>query len=144
VKKTFRQEDGSFVTIEGTAEEIRQYERIVENDRRGNEPKKQKPDVLKGLPETAEEVKKILERLGWEPKEKQPRPLPQPIVTPWIPPFPSWCLRCGGNPCVCHITYPSWPTYPQIWYRTTAGDSITLTGDTTMPSSRSIYEFHGG
>lgn len=68
MKKTFRQEDGSFVTIEGTAAEIREYERIVESDRRGNEPKKQRPDVLKGTPTpAADQIRKILEDLGMRP-----------------------------------------------------------------------------
>jgi hypothetical protein len=122
MKKTFRQEDGSFVTIEGTADEIRQYERIVESDRRGNEPKKQGPDVLKGE-EASDALKELLEKLG------NPRPV-QPTFVPWTP---SWCIKCGGQPCVCYLTYPPWPTYPQIWYKTVAGNVITVSGDSTLP-----------
>lgn len=137
MKKTFRQEDGSFVTIEGTAEEIRQYERIVESDRRGNEPKKQRSDVLKGAPEpTADQIRKIIEDLGMKPQPQETSPV-QPIL-PWTgPALLSWCPRCGGAPCVCYLTYPSWPPSFQIWCKT-----ATVSGDSTLPSS--VYDGFNG
>lgn len=136
MKKTFRHEDGSFVTIEGTAEEIRQYERIVENDRRGNEPKKQGPDVLKGVPALGvDEIKKLIEDLGLKPQEARPS---QPIL-PWTTvPYPPWCPKCGGSPCACYLTYPPWPTYPQIWCKT-----VTVSGDSTAPTPN-IHGLYGG
>lgn len=132
MKKTLRQEDGSFVTIEGTAEEIRQYERIVESDRRGQEPKKQSPDVLKGAPELdADQIRKILEDLGMRPQLQETRPV-QPIVPRTVPYHPSWCPRCGGLPCVCDLAYPAWPLYPgQIWCKT-----VTVSSDSTYAGDR--------
>jgi hypothetical protein len=134
MKKTFRQEDGTLITIEGTADEIGQYERIVENDRRGQEPKKQRPDVLKGaLTPGADQIRKILEDLGMGPQPQETRLTEQPIL-PWTTPWqPTWCIRCGGSPCMCYHVYPSWPLYPQIWCKT-----VTVTGDSTLPASTHV------
>jgi hypothetical protein len=127
VKKTFKQTDGSFVTIEGTAEEIRQYERIVESDRRGQEPKKQAPDVLKG--NEAKGFQEIIAELRRQLGQQQEVQPVAPLL-PWLPPMTS-CLKCGRSPCACYSVYPGWPGYPyQIWCKT-----VTVSGDSTLPAN---------
>lgn len=129
MKKRFRQDDGSFVTIEGSPEEIREYERMLERDR-APKPSKQQPDVLKGIEAGNDELRRLLDELQ-KPERRGSDPSPAP-TTPWWPapsPYISWCVRCGGCPCVCHVTYPTWPLYPQIWYRT-----VTTTGNITLPA----------
>ncbi len=129
MKKTFRQDDGSFVTIEGTPPEIREYERILERER---EERSRKQPVLKGSEQDG--VDEALKRLLEELTAGQPKPITSDKVAPWWPSYPQYpqypgrCMSCGGSPCICHITYPLWPLYPQIWCKTvtTSGNSIVL------------------
>ena len=103
MRKVIKRPDGSEEVIEGTAEEIAEYERQI---REGNRPKSKKPPVLKGAevdgqPLTDAEVAAVrLMRLGLLP-QKEYVPMWQPTVYPpiWLQPQPQPCWYCGIIGC---------------------------------------------
>ena len=128
MKKTFQQPDGSFVTIEGTPDEIRQYERILEKEREPKQKQGSLTDVLKGQ-EAQDALRKLLDELASPPRSDPPAIPFRPAYPPPAP-YQPWCIKCGTSPCTCWITYPMWPQWPQIWCKT-----ITVSGDSTLPPS---------
>lgn len=118
MRKVVKRPDGHEETIEGTPEEIREYERIVENDR---VPKHKKaPELIKGkegeqTPEQSKSLKRLLEEIEERNRKMQPVPTPW---QPWVSPGPVWiasCSMCHCSPCACR----------QYWMPTT----ITMTSD---------------
>lgn len=109
MRKVVKRPDGTEEVIEGTAEEVAEYERQIKEGSRPSLPKK-KP-VLRGAevdgkPLTDEEVALVrLHRLGLLPKEE--RKADQPVITPmpWpvVMPDPYWlqqpCSFCGKWRC---------------------------------------------
>lgn len=101
MKKTFKRPDGTEEVLEGTAEEIAEYERKL-NERRP-EPK---PEVLKGAP-TPEQEKDFAKMIEEIIKKLQPS---DQIVTPMYPgtPWPFRCGICMSDPCACRFFTISW------------------------------------
>lgn len=115
MKKVIKHPDGREETVEGTAEEIAEYERKL---REGGRSKSKKP-VLHGAPEVdgkpltdAEVILVRLSRAGILPKEKEQVfvPMPAPIVVPekyWLQDVPCrWCgqLGCQQMHIICDNT----------------------------------------
>lgn len=97
MKKTFRQADGSFVTIEGTPEEIRGYERIIENERWPKDEPQQKK-VIKG--KDIQDVSRV-----WEDWKERARRIEMEKSRPLFPEnIPIWvvsCSQCHRVQCTC-------------------------------------------
>lgn|SRR5574337_564411 len=108
MKRTFKRPDGTEEQVEGTAEELAEYERRLRGE---ISEQKRPPPVLRGAeldgePVTDQEVEWIrtLRRLRTVPSipEYPTYPIPQPIVTykqwttnrTWIP-----CKYCGEPDC---------------------------------------------
>lgn len=117
MRKVVKRPDGSEEAIEGTPEEVREYERIVENDRI---PKQKKvPEVIRGSEQTSDRSKSLKEMLdemkrNWG-RKRNPAPSPW---HPWTSPGPIWitpCPICHRNPCVC---MPFWD-WNRIYCKTT-------------------------
>jgi hypothetical protein len=144
VKKTIQHPDGRLETVEGTAEEIAEYERKL---RESEKPKgRGKKPVLHGAPEvdgkplTEDEITWIrLSRAGLLPKEVQ-----GPTVVPWAPTIPSYpvmpdpyllqpqrCLFCGR--LNCHELH--------IWCGTTTSDKVEMPGEIKLGWN---HEYRGG
>jgi hypothetical protein len=123
VRKVVKRPDGTEEVIEGTAEEVAEYERQIKE---GGRPAPKKKPVLHGAevdgkPLTDEEVTLVrLHRLGLLPKEerKADRPVPTPMPWPVVMPDPYWlepaCGFCGQKGC----------RQMHIWYGTTSGIKI--------------------
>jgi hypothetical protein len=112
MRKVVKRADGHEETIEGTPEEIREYERIVENDRVPKQ--KRAPELIKGRggdPEPDDSSSK-LRRLLKEIEERNRKLSPPTPWQPWVSPGPIWitsCSQCHRNPCACR---------QQFWDRT--------------------------
>jgi len=107
LKRTFKRPDGTEETLEGTAEELAEYERKL----REPEQRPARPGVLKGkgLEELLREMRALPDRVA----ERLPRPW---ITQPY--PYPIWvvsCPTCGRIDC---NGYHAWPI----------GFTITLDG----------------
>lgn len=122
MKRTFKRLDGVEETLEGTAEELAEYERRI---RESGRTTKSKPDVLKGkglseiLKEIAgdESVKELIERL-------------RPPRDPLWPSYPIWvvsCSICGRTDCNGYHGINPWvqPMQPYL----PPGVTITWTGN---------------
>lgn len=132
MRKTFKRHDGTTVEVEGTPEELAEYERKI---REGSQPasigeKSKKKPVLRGAevdgkPLTDEEVALVrLHRLGLLPKEEKKEtknpftPMPWPIVVPdpWWSRQDRTCGFCGR--INCHELH--------IWCTTATADKVSL------------------
>lgn len=120
MRKVVRRSDGSEDTVEGTPEEIREYERIVEREGRKVE-----------APAPAPEKGRVIKGRTHPPIDNDPFP-----YIPYIPSFPvpirPWWTRCGlcfCDPCTCHQTCPPiWPPY-KIWCSKTVSMTDCSTPD---------------
>jgi hypothetical protein len=115
VKKTIKRPDGTEEVVEGTAEEIAEYERKL---REGTKPSKKKPVLhgaeVDGIPLTeAESMLVRMKRMGLLEK---PDPLFIPYIQPYIQPLLG-CQICGQLNCM----------QTHIWFETTTGTEIKLT-----------------
>ncbi len=138
MRKVIQHPDGRQETVEGTPEEIAEYERHL---REGGKPRttKKKPVLhgaeVDGKPLTDDEVNLIrLSRAGLLPKErKEPTFVPfTPITpTPWpVMPDPYWlrdvqCSFCGK--INCHELH--------IWCEAPVTKTVTITSDNTNVKS---------
>lgn len=124
MKQKFRRPDGTEVEVEGTPEELAEYERQIKEGQKPVSIGKKKP-VLRGAevdgqPLSDEEITLIrLSRAGLLPKEGPAEkrrdlvpwlPMPQPIVVPqwpdkyWLQDQPcKWCgqLNCNQVHIIC-------------------------------------------
>jgi len=96
VKRTFKRADGTEEVLEGTADELAEYERRLREER---PPAPKKPGVLKGkgLEDLLREIQSVPERVV----DRLPRPWTQPPHYPnpiWVVSCPV-CgqVGCGGN-----------------------------------------------
>lgn len=112
MKRTFKRPDGTEEVIEGTAEELAEYERKLKQ-----ESQKPRPDVLKGMavgdlldgqPITQAEMDAAWE---WVKVVRGFKHVPQ--VTPH-PTWPVVCQRCYCSPCNCS------------WYKTWTSTGTSL------------------
>lgn len=121
MKKTISGADGSKETVEGSPEEIAEYERLREERAK----RERKPEVLKG----SSDLEKLLEL--WQTVASVPRPTyPQPI---WI----VSCPICSHVNCVCNRWFPTpfVPTFvPQ--FQPWLGGTHTVSGDSIVVADR--------
>lgn len=114
MKRTFKRPDGTEEVLEGTAEELAEYERTLQETSR----RPPKPGVLKGsgLEEALKRIAGTLERR--EERDRQPYWPSGPI---WI----TSCFTCGrigcGGSCYRYDVYQPGVTI------TTTSDTIRLT-----------------
>lgn len=113
MKRTFKRPDGTEEVIEGSAEELAEYEKRL---REGGKPggKGKKPLLhgaeVDGIPLTEDESMLVrLKRAGFLEK-------PAPIYLPYIQESYA-CVICGQFNCM----------QTHIWYGTTTGTEIKLT-----------------
>jgi len=127
MRKIVKRQDGAEETIEGTPEEIREYERIAENDRNPRKPAG-KPEVLKGdESELAKNLRRIAE--AQEERERRERRPFSPLIPTWIP--NGYCSTCMNFNCRCKYLQPFWPPYTII-----CGGGIPERNLTTVTSDR--------
>ena len=142
MKKVIRRADGMEETVEGTPEEIRQYERIAEGERSSADPNRQveqKIDrrVIRGkdaddLPDR-DAFTEAIERIKRERRDSV-----VPSEWPWGIPrrMPYWlgeeCLYCRNIQCSCHL----WSCHNLRI--TCSSDSKLLIGDTPPVASDRI------
>ncbi len=114
MKRTNKRPDGTEEVLEGTPEELAEYERRL------REPaKKPKPDVLKGSEaesETAREWRQLLKDLADISRLSQPVYVPY-LIPPPILVDPQPCWICGAYNC----------RQMHIWC-----GSVTVTSDSTL------------
>lgn len=92
MKRTFKRPDGTEEVLEGTAEELAEYERKLRGEESPKKEKKEKkPEVLKGknLEDLLRELEPLQPSNPWGAR---------PIVT-------EPCRFCGRNFCTCN-----WPS----------------------------------
>lgn len=126
MRKVIKRPDGTEEVVEGTAEEIAEYERQI---REGSRPRTKKPPVLRGAevdgkPLTDEEIVMLRAyRLGILPqKEYVPQPYPVYPITPLMPYLLERpCGFCGVIGC----------RQTHVWCET-----ITVTSDSTVPQNK--------
>ena len=102
MRKVVKRPDGTEEAIEGTPVEVREYERIVKNDRAPKEKSMPQPGLIKGKDSDRQidSLRRAIEKMG-------KRPSPDTIPTwPWphIDQKPVWiaaCSLCRGYPCRC-------------------------------------------
>lgn len=121
MKKHLKRPDGSEETVEGTPEEISEYERISSGKAKVVEQAK-RPEVLKGAPIDEEQLREFMEQL-----ERQLNPVVQPIIYPPI--FLTSCSRCHRYPCDCMWQWPYGYTV------TLGGNSLTVVDVQAEPTS---------
>ena len=146
MRKVIKHPDGREETVEGTPEEIAEYERQL---REGGKPRpgKKKPVLhgaeVDGKPLTDDEVNLVrLSRAGLLPKErKEPAFVPFTPYTPvpWpVMPDPYWlrdipCSFCGK--INCHELH--------IWCEAPVTRTITITGNSTVPHDKAFLVTDG-
>ena len=143
MRKVIKRPDGTEEVVEGTAEEIAEYER---NIREGNRPRNKKPPVLRGAevdgkPLTDAEVAAVrLMRMGLLPqKEIVKEPYPYPITYPpiWLQPVKQPCRFCGVIDCMqTHI----WCETRTITTDNTAGLLSSLTCSNPYPGQITLTQ----
>ena len=121
--KRVKRPDGTEETVEGTPEEIAEYERALNE---GRPATKRKPPILKGkeLEELQqwirENIAEVLRRIDALPPPIQITQYPSTFIQP---PLPIWCIYCGTYGCNrSHIICDT-----KTW--TAAGTSISLDGE---------------
>lgn len=130
MKRTFKRSDGTEETLEGTAEELAEYERKVNESER----KDPKPGVLKGkgLDDLLREIQATPERVDLALR---------PSFT-W-PPVPIWiisCSICGRVSCNGYHGDPSTPYCDGGVTITTTGDAVRMMGAVSrLPSDTQIW-----
>lgn len=131
MKKTITKSDGSTETIEGTADEIAEYERKLKKGSLKEVPKPKK-EILKGksLPEL---MREFMEKY---PQPLQYNPIPYPYYHPQLEHSPMCELKVAERGwmsvipprCSCGlIAYPNIGTI--IYGTTTTGDTTKLDGN---------------
>ncbi len=117
MKRTFKRPDGTEEVIEGSAEELAEYEKRL---REGGKPggKGKKPVLhgaaVDGIPLSEEETMLVrMQRAGFFEK---PAPIYVPTFIPYLSPAIA-CNFCGVYGC----------KQTHIWYGTTTGTEIKLT-----------------
>jgi hypothetical protein len=101
VKRTFKRPDGTEETLEGTPEELAEYEKKLQRES-AQTPKK--PETLKGAPVDYTEIAKILEEAAKKIPQREPW-----YPDDWYRAKPIWivpCSMCHCNPCNCRWHYP--------------------------------------
>lgn len=112
MKKHLKRPDGSEETVEGTPEEISEYERISSGKAKAVEQAK-RPEVLKGSPIDEDQLREFMEKL-----DRLSNPVVQPIN--YAPIFIASCSRCRQYPCGC-----TWQ-WPYGYTVTLGGNSLTV------------------
>lgn len=115
IKKVIIDEKGNSVEIEGTPEEVAEYERSLEKNKGKSEGATKRKQLLKDevkrlVGEELEEYKKFIDN---QPKQEQHHHHYWPGV---IPQQPQWCPYCGTYGC----------SKPHVWI-TYGSDSTQLT-----------------
>lgn len=106
MKKTIKRPDGSEEVVEGTAEEIAEYEQKL---REGTKPSKKKKPVLHGaevdgVTLTEDETMLVrLKRMGFLQQKEVNIPVFIPYQSPYIAPYrlkQTACMICGQYGCM--------------------------------------------
>ncbi len=128
MRKVIQHPDGRQETVEGTPEEIAEYERQL---REGGKPRstKKKPVIhgaeVDGKELSSEEVMLVrLHRMGVLPKKEPEQvfiPWMSPVQVPLAPYTPQPCWFCGQLDC----------RQTHIWCGTVTSDKISLNTDNT-------------
>lgn len=129
MKRTFKRPDGTEEVLEGTAEELAEYERKLNE----SEKKQPKPGVLRGKSQQEEALRELAEaakRIAGAAERNTP--------VPWLPyrTHPIWIVSCSVCGRVnCDGNHWAQPLYPYITLTTSVTDNKIVmnerVGDTT-------------
>lgn len=148
MKRTFRRSDGTEEVLEGTAEELAEYERKLKREQA--EPQQPRPDILKGLEVDGEPVTEP--ELDWVRNMRKmlrdpntfrvPDQLGAPFqpylpAIPWQPlcPWPNTDRFITGEPCRWCGKYNCYDTH------IICGDHAGLAGNCDLPTTLTCSSF---